>query len=281
MRLAQVLMVKKRHTVAAWMTAPPICVEATALVSKARALMIEHQLRHLPVKTYGALVGILSIRDILPVEEDGPVSDVMTRPVQTIEQHVEVSTAAERFLSNDISCLPVVQGDAVVGVLSTSDLLRCAADLLERRRSGSAASVAMLMTARPRTVGPSEPLARGYSVMREGHVRHLPVLQSGRLVGILSDRDVLVAGRTWLSTTPSGHRGLLRVADAMSHPAVTIGTDRPALEAALILEQRRFGALPVMRNEQLVGVVTVADFLHLLVEGSSGGSQSGRERRTR
>jgi CBS domain-containing protein len=254
------------------MTTPPICVQAKVSVSRARSLMVAHRFRHLPVEEKRTLAGIVSIRDILPVEdEQGPVRDVMTCPVHTIAPHAEVRMAAERFLRRQISCLPVVDAGAVVGVLTTSDLLRCVANQFARWPSRST-TVAALMTARPLvTIGPADSLARAHVAMREARVRHLPVLQSGQLVGILSDRDVLVAGRTWLSTVsslPEPEGGLLRVADAMSHPVVTVEPEFAALDAALILEQRRFGALPVMHGEMLVGMIAVADLLHCIVEAS-------------
>lgn len=94
-------------------------------------------LRHLPVVSGGALVGILTHRDILraPTTFLGfatdaravlralTARDVMTREVVTIDAEATVQAAAERLLKHKVGCLPVLEGGALVGIVTTSDLL--------------------------------------------------------------------------------------------------------------------------------------------------------------
>lgn len=94
-------------------------------------------LRHLPVVSGGALVGILTHRDILraPTSFLGVAADVravpraltardvMTRDVVTIDADATVQQAAERLLKHRVGCLPVLERGALVGIVTTSDLL--------------------------------------------------------------------------------------------------------------------------------------------------------------
>ena len=92
--------------------------------------------------------------------------------------------------------------------------------------------------------------------MQVGVIRHLPVVdERGRLVGMLSDRDVLraLAGKK-----------TLRVADIMSRDLVTVQPDAPAhLAAGLMLEYNISSVLVVDEGETLVGVVTMTDYVEL------------------
>lgn len=95
-------------------------------------------LRHLPVVSGGALVGILTHRDILraPATFFGfaadaravlralTVKDVMTRDVVAIDVGASVPEAAARLLKHKVGCLPVLEGGALIGLVTTSDLLQ-------------------------------------------------------------------------------------------------------------------------------------------------------------
>ena len=96
-------------------------------------------------------------------------------------------------------------------------------------------------------------------------VRHLPVMRGEEIVGILSDRDVLAAGRQWLGNDSELGRRVMVVADAMSTRVSTITVDRPATEAAKTLLRRRVGALPVLRGRELRGMLAVSDFMYWIL----------------
>ena len=122
------------------------------------------------------------------------------------------------------------------------------------------------MTARPLIlVEPAATLASAWHTMRSSGVRHLPVVREDAVIGLLSDRDVLAAGRAWLDDTAAPGRRVMLVADAMSTRLSTISADRPATEAAQTLLRRRVGALPVMRGRELRGMLTVSDFLYWIL----------------
>jgi acetoin utilization protein AcuB len=134
-----------------------------------------------------------------------------------------------------------------------------------------------LMTKNPIAIDPDAPISTAMAVMTERGIRHLPVVDSdGRLVGMISDRDVrgaifAPAVSEYLSAR-ARHRlravsdtlEALRVKDVMTWDAVTIGADAPAAQAAAIMFEGRFGCLPVVADGKLLGIVTERDLLKAL-----------------
>ncbi|HEY7362851.1 MAG TPA: CBS domain-containing protein [Methylomirabilota bacterium] len=134
-----------------------------------------------------------------------------------------------------------------------------------------------VMTKDPITIDPEAPLETAAAVMREREVRHLPVVdESGRLIGIITDRDLRGAllapalAEHLSVATQRRLRGLgselgnLRVRDAMTWDAVTIGPEAPIARAAALMFEGRISSLPVVERERLVGIVTERDVLRAL-----------------
>ncbi len=248
------------------MTPRPITTKPTDTVAAAASVMRTCRIRHLPV-VGTELVGVLSLRDVVAADDDGAlVRDVMTAPPETIASTAALSLACERMLAAHRSCLPVVDAGRLCGIFTATDALRFAGSALadEGRAQRHAPGVAQLMTPRPLlTVGERTTLAEAWQRMRDNHVRHLPVLAGDEVVGMLSDRDVLAAGRQALRVQTL--QPAMLVADAMSTRLSTIDADAPATEAADALLRRRLGALPVLRGRELIGIVTVSDFMYWIL----------------
>jgi acetoin utilization protein AcuB len=134
--------------------------------------------------------------------------------------------------------------------------------------------VAMWMTKDIVTVEPHTTIDAAARLMAERRIRRLPVLATGNydapLVGIVSSTDVLHA--LPLSVNPfspvspgkkaeiaSGDGGKLLVHDVMTRTPVTIAADAPIEAAAALMRSRKIGALPVVRGEQLIGLITESD----------------------
>jgi len=127
-----------------------------------------------------------------------------------------------------------------------------------------------LMTLIPSTITPDTPLRHIIGIMKSQGCRQLPVLDNGRLVGIISDRDVrLVMNSPIVLHGRWQDEELLDKATAescMTPNPVTVTPDTPAAKAAEMLALYKFGALPVVEGNTLVGIVTVTDFLEFVVE---------------
>jgi CBS domain-containing protein len=118
------------------------------------------------------------------------------------------------------------------------------------------------------TISVSETLSTVEDIMTLGQVRHIPVVQAGRLVGVVSHRDLLRASLSNLSHHRDDERRLflhvVEIARVMSTPPVVVSPDVTVGEAALIMTERAIGCLPVLEADELVGMITETDILHLV-----------------
>ena len=115
------------------------------------------------------------------------------------------------------------------------------------------------MTPNPCTISPSETLDVALDQMRQFGVRHLPVLEEGRLIGIISDRDAERA-----AFRPDSHKPPepVCVRDVMRFTPLTVLEEDTLEEAARLLVHCRIGALPVVNPDgNLLGVISVVDLL--------------------
>jgi CBS domain-containing membrane protein len=105
-------------------------------------------------------------------------------------------------------------------------------------------------------------------IMRLGGVRHIPVVAGDRLVGIVSQRDLLrAAASSLLELTRETQRewlGTIAVRDVMTAPVHTIGPAQPAADIVALLLEHRIGCLPVVEDGRLVGIVSETDCLRYL-----------------
>jgi acetoin utilization protein AcuB len=127
-------------SVAVYMTPAPHSVEVHESLSRARAVMREHRIRHLPVMLKGKLVGVLSDRDANLVEglADAPadaitVEDAMTPSLYTVPPQTPLDEVVGAMIERRIGSAVVVDGSAVLGVFTTTDALRALADALHAR----------------------------------------------------------------------------------------------------------------------------------------------------
>lgn len=132
-----------------------------------------------------------------------------------------------------------------------------------------------LMTLSPVTVRNDAPLREVLVRMREDGVRQLPVVdEDGRLVGIITDRDVRLAMNSplVLHDRKQDEELLesLTAESCMTPDPITISPDSPAYRAAEMLSSYKFGALPVVDGEALVGIISVSDVLDAFAWGERG-----------
>jgi len=131
--------------------------------------------------------------------------------------------------------------------------------------------VSNLMTPDPVTVTDKTPIDDALSLMREKKVRRLPVLNAkGELVGIVAEKDILYASPS-PATSLSIHEihyllAKLTVGEIMTKKVITVTEDTPLEEAARVMADTRIGALPVMHDGKLVGIITETDIFKGFVE---------------
>lgn len=129
-----------------------------------------------------------------------------------------------------------------------------------------------LMTAKPITVDPETPMLEARKRMLEERIRHLVVIDDARVVGIVTDRDVrlnLPSPATSLSVWEINYLLMgITVGGVMTTSVIVVDPDRPIAEAARIMMDHKIGALPVVEDGRLVGIVTETDFVRAMAEPS-------------
>jgi acetoin utilization protein AcuB len=134
------------------------------------------------------------------------------------------------------------------------------------------------MTPNPITISPDATFPHAISVIRKNRIRHLPVVQDGRLVGLIVEKDLL-SNQPSQATTLSVYEiysllETLRVRQMMSHPVITVEGNCPIEEAARIMVENKISCLPIMEEVNLVGIITETDIFKVLVD-VLGGQETG------
>ena len=114
------------------------------------------------------------------------------------------------------------------------------------------------------------PVLEARALMQKEHIRHLLVVDDGRLQGIVTDRDIrlnMASPATSLSVWELNHLlARLTVDKVMTRGVIVIDGERNAREAARIMVDHKIGALPVLDGERLLGIITETDLLRAFVE---------------
>ena len=130
-------------------------------------------------------------------------------------------------------------------------------------------TVGQAMTADPVTLGPEDTLMRAVEVMRQKGIRRVPIVVAETLVGLLAEGDLKRAQPSALSDSQEEFNQVMEttpVSRIMIQNPITVPEDSLLSEAAKILHTTKFGALPVLRDGRLVGILTDSDILRCLVE---------------
>src|SRR5262245_41985776 len=113
--------------------------------------------------------------------------------------------------------------------------------------------VSDLMTSDPATVGPDDPCARAATLMKEEDCGAIPVVRDGKLVGIVTDRDITIR-----AVAEGRDPKTLAVSNVMSADPITIAPETDADEAAKMMAEFQVRRLPVVEGGRLLGIVVTA-----------------------
>lgn len=126
-------------------------------------------------------------------------------------------------------------------------------------------TVQQFMSSIPRTIGADQSLKKAMDIMQENQIRHLPVLEGGKLVGVLTERDIAVA-RSFQGSAE------LKVEGVMMPTSYSVLPDTPLAEVALQMSQHKYGSAVVQnRIGEVIGIFTTQDALRALSEIIQGG----------
>ena len=185
---------------------------------------------------------------------DMKIRDVMSKDVVTAMPGDPVSAALRQMSDGGVSCLVVIDGGRVVGILSQRDVLRAiAGPLADLRR----VTVAQTMSSPVQSVSPSLSILTAGRIMEARQIRRLPVLDGKQLVGIVTQTDIT---RGLITLIP-----LRSISGIMTRDVATVPKSVSVAEAARIMDSRRISCVVVMEQDEPAGVLTEKDMIQRVV----------------
>jgi acetoin utilization protein AcuB len=127
-----------------------------------------------------------------------------------------------------------------------------------------------VMTSGPITIGPNHSIGTALAKMRRGGFRRLPVVQSEKLIGIITDRDLRLAMNSpyvlregWYDSYLMEH---IEVRSCMTSTPITASVNDNLIDVVELMEEEKIGGLPIVEGDKLVGIITETDLLNCLIE---------------
>ncbi len=120
------------------------------------------------------------------------------------------------------------------------------------------------------SVTPETPVNDALAMFRKEHIRRAPVVKNGKMVGIISERDLLNASPSPVTSLSVWEMNYLiskvTVKQVMNKKPITVDADTPIEEAARIMADKKIGGLPVMRGDRVAGMITETDLFKIFLE---------------
>ena len=125
-------------------------------------------------------------------------------------------------------------------------------------------TVANLMSASPHTLGREHSMAAAHRLMRRHGIRHLPIVEEGKLLGMVSQRDLY-----FFESLTDVDSAAIQVSEAMEGGVFTVSPRAPVSEVVQVMVDNRVGSVVVVDNEKVVGIFTTIDALSVLFDLTS------------
>lgn len=117
------------------------------------------------------------------------------------------------------------------------------------------------MTTSPHTIGDDQPMAVAQRIMRDNHIRHLPVLRDGKVVGLVSDRDLNL-----LESLKDVDPREVEVSEAMSQEPFVVAPDAQLDDVVRTMAEKKYGSAIVVQSQKVVGIFTTVDVCRAFAE---------------
>ena len=135
-------------------------------------------------------------------------------------------------------------------------------------KNGKEGTVREIMMGSPVTLTPEDTLDLANDVISLGRIRHIPIVDAGKLVGLLSERDLIGAAANRIFNLKQKSRSALLkskvVKNVMKKNVITVAPETPIKDAARLMADKKIGCVPVMSEGALVGLVTTTNILRYL-----------------
>lgn len=265
-----------------------IVMQENEQVSYARNLMLKNGLSRIVVTdSQGKPVGMATEKDLSrKMRGNGPewkrrpidkilISRVMTEGVITTKPSEEINNVVDLMLQNSISSIPVVDDDGLTGIVTKTDLLHFYSDKYPGRWK-----VSDLMTKDVVTVNENHSIAHVIGVMEENGISKVVVIRDSEPVGIITPENISFASvedsemgvaREKIYFIKNSNDGrdkknfrlisMFTAADIMKDDLIIISPDEDGAKAAKIMLKEKISGLPVVENNEVVGIITKTDLI--------------------
>lgn len=187
-------------------------------------------------------------------------SSVTEKQVKTISAEEEVKNILKSVGEPGPTMLPVVEKEKLVGIVTKADLLPLVT---------SKNQLHSIMQKKVHVVGLNDRVVHARRIMITENVARLPVLEERKLIGIISDIEIALAFASLKKSFSLGKQkhqlDELLVKDVMRSPVLWSTPSMSIFNAAQLMMNQNIGALPLIENEKLVGMVTRTDLLRTIV----------------
>lgn len=265
-----------------------ITVPPTKTIKEAAELMIEHEFRRLPVTDAGSqkLLGIVTAMDILDFLGGGnkfeiiekkhndnflsainePVKEIMTRDVISIKPKDSINSSVDTMIKNGVGSLPIVDVDGkLVGIITERDFALALAGVLTDEL------VQDVMTEDVITATPGTPIESSSKIMVRNNLRRIPVVEEEKLAGIVTSTDILrffgdkdmfanMTSNSGLAVLEKKISEIMKPNISVTEPMVRLG------DLCELLADKNIGGVPVVKNDELVGIITERDILKAVLK---------------
>jgi CBS domain-containing protein len=265
---------------------PVVTMTPATLIYDAVKIMAKEGFRRIPIADPGtkALAGIVTATDLVDYLGGGrkfeivqqkfsgnifkainePIKIIMTQKVFSVKTTAKISEAVQLMKEKNVGGLPVVdEENRVRAIITERDIARMFSDRI------SGVKVSHLMTSKVVTALPKTTIFEAEKTMITQGFRRLPIVADGKVAGIVTAMDII---RFFGSGEVFKHLQSGTITQVLNTPALQIATKEVATiepeadvgQAAKIMKEKNLGALPVIQNEKLVGIITERDFFKII-----------------
>ena len=248
------------------MTKDVIFVDKDVDLRYVLSLMKKHEITKIPVVEDKKLIGVIT--DNIIVFKLGSkrkrgipasrlhASSVTEKNVEVVSPSADIKTILRKVGEPGPTILNVVENDKLIGVVTKADLL----PLVKSNKK-----LKELMQKKLHTVSPDDRVIHARRMMIDENVARLPVTSRGKLAGMISDTEIAFALANIKRSFPLGrqkHRlDELLVMDVMKKPVIWTEPNMTAADAAKTMIKNNIGALPILENNSIVGIITRTNLL--------------------
>jgi len=251
------------------MTTNVVTVDKDVNLRHVLKLMKKHDITKIPVLEDKQLIGLITDNNIAyklgSIKTKGipasrlHASSVTDRNIEKISPDTEIKTILKKVGKSGPTMLCVTDNSNLLGVITKADLLH----LVKSKKQ-----LKDIMKQKLFTVSPDDRVIHARRIMVDEDIARLPVVDHGKLVGMISDNEIAFALASLKRSFPIGRQKKkldeLLIEDVMKSPPIWTEPNMTVEKAASIMAKNDVGALPLLENNKLIGIISRTDLLNTI-----------------